>query len=73
MKRAIRTLLRLVAAGFIVFGGMTIGLALMRRRTPKAEASSWPFVLGAVLTALGMVLFWASGRLAERLADDFEE
>jgi hypothetical protein len=73
MKRAVRTLIRLVAAGFLVFGGMTIGLEFARRSVPNAEAKPSQFVLGGILLAGGLVLLVFSGRLAERLADDFED
>ncbi len=73
MKRAVRTSIRLVAAGFMVIGGMVLGLEFMRDRVKHAEASVGQYVLGAVLIVAGVVLYWASSRLAERLADDFEE
>ena len=73
MKRAIRSVLRLLAAGLIVFGIMIVGLEWMRLRSPKAEVNAWQFVLGGVLALAGVGLFALSTRLAEQLADDFEE
>ena len=73
MNRAVRTVIRLVAAGLMVIGGMVIGLEFMRDRVKHAQLSVGQCVLGGLLIVAGVVLFWASSRLAERLADDFEE
>lgn len=73
MKRAVRAILRLIAAGLLVFGGLELGLEFMRRRVHKAQISLWHFVIGAVLIALGVLLFAVSARLAEQLTDDFDE
>jgi hypothetical protein len=73
MKRAVRTILRLVAAGLVVFGGLEFGLELMRHRLEQAEVSLWHCLIGVVLTILGVGLFAASARLAKRWTADFED
>jgi hypothetical protein len=73
MKRAVRDLLRLIAAGLCVFGGLEIGLAWLRHRVQKTGISPWHCVLGSILVALGVALFAASARLAGHLTDDFDE
>lgn len=73
MKRAVRTLIRLIASGSIIFGILEVGLELTRHRMQKAEISLWHCVIGGVLVVLGTILFAVSARLAEQLTDDFEE
>jgi hypothetical protein len=79
MKRAVRTLLRLIAAGLLIFGALEIGLELehhqlqIRNHVEPAETNIWRYVIGAVLVVAGLILFAASASLAEQLTDDFEE
>ncbi len=70
MQRAFRTIIRLVAAGFVVFGGMQISLEFIRHRVKNSETSLWQYVIGAALVVLGITLFAASSRIAAQLADD---
>jgi hypothetical protein len=73
MKRAVRAIIRLTAAGLSVLGGMEIGLEWVRHRMHKADISLWHYIFGAVLIGLGVLIFAASASLAERLTDDFDE
>ena len=73
MKRAVRAVLRLIAVGLFVFGGMEIGLEGMQHLLKKVEVRPWPCVIGLALIALGVLLFAASARLAERFTDDYDE
>ena len=73
MKRAVRAVLRLIAAGLILFGGLQIGLELTRHRLQKTDFSFWSCAMGAALAALGIFLIAASASLAEQLTDDFED
>ena len=73
MKRAIRTVVRLVAAGLILFGGMEIGLELTRHRLRGESIKAWHCVVGSLLIVGGVALFAVSSRIAERLGEDFEE
>ena len=73
MKRAVRAILRLIASGLILFGGLEIGLEFTRHRMQKAEINPWHFLIGVILIGLGAFLCAASAALAERLTDDLEE
>lgn len=73
MKRAVRAILRLIAAGLLVFGGLEIGLEWLQHRVRKADISPWHCILGGILAGLGIVLFTASAGLAGRLTDDADE
>jgi hypothetical protein len=73
MKRVVCSILRLVAAGVAVLGGMEILLEFMRHRVRDAETNSWHYLVGSVLIALGITLFAASSKLAARLTDDFDD
>jgi hypothetical protein len=73
MKRAVRSVIRWIAAGFLLVGGLELGLEFERYRL-RGEAPGWGrCLLGIVLAMAGGVLFWASGRLAGKLTDDFDE
>ena len=64
--------LRFVAAGLMVIGGLNLLLQFAGRRkglTPNL----WTCLLWAVLIALGVALFVKASALASRLTDDFDE
>ena len=73
MRRAVRSLIRLIATGLMLFGVMEIGLQYVRHQLRKAEISLWHCLIGGLLIVLGAVVFAASSRLAAQLTDDFEE
>lgn len=73
MKRAVRSLIRLIALGLFVFGGMEIILEYVRHRMRDTAISLWHCVIGSALIALGVFVFAISAKLAEQLTDDFEE
>lgn len=73
MKRAVRTLIRIIGSACILFGVIEIVLEYARDRLPKAEISWGQIVIGSFLIVAGIVLLAASAKLAEKLADDFEE
>jgi len=73
MKHAVCTILRLIAGGLLVFGGLQAGLEFMRRRTQQAESSPWPYVVGSLLILLGVALFAFSSRIAARLTEDYDD
>jgi len=81
MKRHVCTLIRLIAAGLIVFGGMEIGLEFVRKQVQRkpntavrpAPLNIWRIVFGSVLLVSGTALFVASPRLAEKFTEDFDE
>jgi hypothetical protein len=73
MKRAVRTLIRLIAFGMLIFGILEIGLELTRHQMHKTEISILHCIIGGVLIVAGTILFAVSAKLAEQLTDDFEE
>jgi hypothetical protein len=73
MKRAVRMVIRLIAAGIIVVGGMNTGLEYMRYRLHAAEINLWRVCLGLLGVLVGVTLFAFSSSLAERMTDDIEE
>jgi len=73
MKRAIRTVIRLIAAGAIVIGGMDCGLEVVRRWKHFKEVSLWVCIINFLVIVAGVILFVASAALAEKFADDFDE
>jgi hypothetical protein len=78
MRRVVRTLLRLIAAGLMVFGVLEMGLEYMKhleqvRQGAPPDSAAWRYAIGAVLLGLGAGLMAGSGRLAEKLTDDSDE
>ena len=55
MRRAVRAILRLIAAGLILFGGLEIGLEWMRRQVDKTGIRTGRCLVGAALIALGVL------------------
>ena len=73
MKRAIRTVIRLIAAGAMVIGGMDCALEFARHWKHFGEVSLWACLINFLVIVAGAILFAASASLAEKLADDFDE
>ncbi|MBC8094999.1 MAG: hypothetical protein H7Y43_04230 [Akkermansiaceae bacterium] len=73
MRRAVRNLIRLVAAGMIIFGALQIGLEVARQRTQKTEIRLTQCVTGAALILTGGMLAAASARLAARFTEEDDE
>ena len=73
MKRAIRTVIRLIAAGAIVIGGMDCGLEFVRHWRHFREISLWVCIINCLVIVAGVILFAASAALAEKFSDDFDE
>jgi hypothetical protein len=73
MKRSVRMVIRLIASGIIIVGGMNVGLEYMRHRMQGAEIAWLRFGLGTLGVVLGAALFAASSSLAERMTDDVDE
>ena len=73
MRRAVRNLIRFIAAGLIIFGGLEICLEVVRDQMRKTGISVWHCVVGSILIFSGGILFAVSAKLAEHLTDDFEE
>ena len=73
MKRAVRMVIRLIAAGIIVVSGMNVGLEYVRQRLSDVEVGWVRVCLGVLGVALGGALFAASNKLAGRMTDDIDE
>lgn len=65
--------IRLIAAGIILVGGMNAGLEFVRVRMQGVELNLWRVCLGVLGVVIGLALFAASNSLAARLTDDIEE
>jgi hypothetical protein len=72
MKRAVQMVLRLIAAGLMVIGGLNLLLQFAGRRKGLAP-NLWVCLLWGVLIALGVALFAKAAALASQLTDDFDE
>jgi TRAP-type C4-dicarboxylate transport system permease small subunit len=73
VKRAVRNLIRFIAAGFVIFGGLEIAFEFVRNSVRRTGFQFWECVIGVILIALGAILFWASARLAEYFTDDIDD
>ena len=73
MKRAVQMVLRLIAAGLLVVGGLNLVLEFARRGRGAAALNLWTCLLWAVLIGLGVLLFAKAPALASQWTDDFEE
>ena len=73
MKRAVRMVIRLIATGIALVGGMNVGLEVVRHRMQGVDFNLWRVCLGGLGVVLGLVLFAISSALAQRLTDDIEE
>jgi hypothetical protein len=73
MRRAVRTVIRLVAAGAFVLGGLLVLLEYLRAREPEARPSVANWIAAACLLIFSVLLFAVSDKAARRLTDDFEE
>ena len=79
MKRAVRTLIRIIASALMVFGALETGLEIehyavqVHKHVEPIKTNIWHYVIGAVLLVVGVILFLGSESLAEQLTDDIEE
>lgn len=79
MKRAVRTLIRIIAVALLVFGALEIGLEIehhqvqVRNHVEPIKTNVWRYIIGAILFAVGVILFLGSESLADQLTDDIEE
>ena len=72
MKRALRTLIRIIAAALVVFGVLELALSYAGQR--EGSEIGWTLViLGVALIAAGLILLTLSANLAEKFTDDFDE
>jgi hypothetical protein len=79
MKRAVRTLIRIIAAGLFVFGALEIGLEVahhqvqVRNHVDPVTTNVWHYIIGAILIVVAVILFLGSESLAEQLTDDVDD
>jgi len=76
MKRAYRSVFRLVAAALMFLGVVELALEIaewLRHRHDGTPVGVGPLVIGAALLAVGVILFAASSKLAARLSDEADE
>ena len=79
MKRAVRSLIRLITAGLMIFGALEIGLEIahyvvqVRQHVEPVTTNIWRYIIGALLLVVGIILFLGSDSLAEQLTDDVDE
>jgi hypothetical protein len=72
-RKGAAMLLRLVALGLVIFGGLNTWLEFLRERAGKGPPRVGFVVLFGALTVAGLVLLVGSGALAKRLTEDFDE
>lgn len=70
LQKAVRSLIRLVAAGLVIIGVMLGGLQLLNHRASGGEINSIQITFQAFLFLAGVGLFAGSAKLATRLIDE---
>ncbi|MGN6555377.1 MAG: hypothetical protein ACTHLW_16855 [Verrucomicrobiota bacterium] len=70
MTRAIRNLIRFIAAGLIFFGTLQIGLEFARQHLHESEARVGQYLIGLLLVVLGIISFAFSSKAAAFLTDE---
>lgn len=72
-QKGAKLLLRVMALGMIIVGGMNVALELLRYRAHPGALSLPQIVLGSIGFLAGVILFLASGKIAARWTQDFDE
>jgi hypothetical protein len=73
MKRAVQMVLRFIAAGLILVGGLNVVLEFARHGRGSAAINLWACLLWTALVALGVALFARAPVLASQMTDDFDD
>ena len=79
MKRPVRTLIQIIAAGLMLFGVLEIGLEFahhqvqIRDHIQPIKTNVWRYIIGVALFVVGIILFLGSNSLAEQLTDDIDD
>jgi uncharacterized membrane protein YkvI len=79
MKRPVRTLIQIIAAGLMLFGVLEIGLEFahhqvqIREHIEPIKTNIWRYIIGVALFVVGIVLFLGGNSLAEQLTDDIDD
>jgi O-antigen/teichoic acid export membrane protein len=72
-QKGAKLLLRVMALGMIIVGGMNVALELLRQRAHPGAFSLPQIVLGSIGFLAGVILFAASAKIAARWTQDFDE
>lgn len=70
LQKAVRSLIRLLAAGTVIINVMLGGLQLLNHRASGREINSFQITFHAFLFLAGVGLFACSTKLAARLTDE---
>lgn len=76
MKRAVRSVIQLIAAGLVILGALEICLEIahhlvqVHKHIEPVETNIWHYIIGAVLLAVGVILFLGAESIAEQLTDE---
>jgi hypothetical protein len=73
MKHAVCSIIRLISAGFVLFGGIEVGLEIMQHRVQHHQPNLWHYLIGSALLVFGFVFFAVSSSLASRLTDEDDD
>jgi hypothetical protein len=73
MKRTVQMVLRLIAAGLILIGGLNAAVEFARRWRLHDTLDPWTCLLWAMPVVLGLALFVKAAALARRLTDDLDD
>jgi hypothetical protein len=68
--KAVRSLLRLIAAGLIIIGALMVGLEFLNHRAKDVEINFLKVAGYTLLLLAGVGLFAVSGKLAAQLTDE---
>lgn len=71
--KAARLLLRLVAAGLVLIAALDIAAEYFRQRAKNIPPSTSGIIMNALLALAGVILFFASGKLADKIAERLDE
>ncbi|MDB6125580.1 MAG: hypothetical protein JWQ71_4573 [Pedosphaera sp.] len=67
------TVIRLLGAGFLLIGGMNLGLYWIKIRHGQAHFQIWRCLYLSLPIVIGLGLLVKSSALARRLTQDFDE
>ena len=68
-----RLLLRVIAAGLILIGGLDVAAEFLRHRAQHVEVSLGKAILNSFVCLAGVILLFASGKLADKIAERLDE
>jgi uncharacterized membrane protein len=73
MTHAVKTVIRLIAAGIFIVAAMNVGVEYLRGIGQGEDTNSWRVSLSIMGVVLGVVLFFTSKSIANRLTDDVDD